>query len=169
MEIKLWNLVNDENDMPKLNVINSIDYDVNGPELLRPYETIPILCRLSNMHKSLAENIYMATYNHYGDLIGFFHIATGSMDQVKASDRIKATCILLSGAFSFEIIHNHCVDDLTPSEGDKNTVYMEKALAAFLETEYVADYIVTKGGWACVNTNENHRFDKAELEFINGK
>lgn len=169
MRINLWNLINDENDMPKLNVINSIDYIPDGEELLRPYDTIPILCKLSQMHKALAENIYMATYNHYGDLIGFFHIATGFMNQVKASDRIKATCILLSGAFSFEIFHNHCIDDLTPSEGDKNTIHLEKAFASFIETEYLADYIITRNGWICVNTEEEHKFNKIELNFINGK
>ena len=167
MTINLWNLINDENDMPKLNIINSIDYDPNGPDILRPYETIPILCKLSKMHKAHAENIYMATYNHYNELIGFFHIATGHMDKVSASDRIKATCILLSGAYSFEIFHNHPIDDQTPSESDKNSIYMERALAAFLETEYIADYVVTKGGWTCVNDGEEYRFTKDELDFIN--
>lgn len=168
MNINLWNLVNDEHDMPKLNVINNIDYHPFGDEILRPYDTIPILCRLSDMHKAHAENIYMATYDHFGDLIGFFHVATGHMDKVAGSDRIKATCLLLSGGYSFEVFHNHPIDDLTPSEADKSVCCMEKILANYLEAIYDGAYIVTRGGWCSVITEEMHRFDENELKFIAG-
>ena len=167
MEIKLYNLINDENDMPKLNVTNSIEYEVNGPEFMKPYDTILALCKLTNMHHLHMENVYMATYNHFGELIGFFHVATGHMDKVSSSDRIKATYMLLSGGFSFEIFHNHPIDDRSPSENDKISTTFEQCLATYMEMEYKGDYVVTKSGWTCVNDEESHEFGKVELEYIN--
>ena len=167
MNIKLWDLINDENDMPKLHVIKEMEYELDGPELVHPYDTILLLCKISKMHRSHMENVYLATYNHFGDLIGFFHIATGHMDKVESSSRIKATCILLSGGYSYEIFHNHPVDDQQPSDGDKTSSLLEKALAAYLEVDYLTDYVVTKGGWTDVNTEEEYRFNESELAFIN--
>ena len=166
MIINLYNLINDENEKPKLNVINSIEYD-SGPELITPYDTIPLLCKLSGCHKSHVENAYMSTYNHKGQLNGFFYLASGKRQEVNPSDRIKATYLILSGGFSFEIFHNHPVDDNTPSEGDETSTYLEGALASYLEAEYINDYVISRSGWTCVNTKEHYDFSKMDLDFIN--
>lgn len=166
MNVKLWNLINNENDTPKLNVINEIEFEPYGP-FEKELDTIPLLCRISKMHQSHVEKIYMATYNHFGDLIGFFHIATGNITRVDMPNRVVATCLLLSGGFSFQLFHNHSVDDLTPSEADKISIYNKKALAVYLEAEYIGDYIISKGGWTNVITGEIYRFDEHDFKFIN--
>lgn len=166
MIINLYNLFNDKNNMPYLNIINSIEYE-EGQEFITPYDTILVLCKLTKLHCSHTENVYMATYDHSKKIIGLFHVASGAMTNVNASNRIKATYMLMSGGFSFEIFHNHPINDFTPSEEDINSTYLEKALASYMEIEYLNDYIITKEGWKNINTGEKHKFSDYELKYIN--
>ena len=169
-EVAIYNLINDDNNMPKLNKIqsknyleiNKGDYDFDSAR-----DAVLLLCELTKMHKLHAENEYIATYDYNGRLIGLFYVALGDIAEVTHSKRIIATYILLSGGFSFRVFHNHSVDVREPSQGDKMSAYGFKGLASLLGVECKGSYIISRTGYRCVDTNEDYEFDNVDYEWIN--
>lgn len=68
--------------------------------------------------------------------------------------------MLLSGLYSFVLIHNHPDGQLFPIDNDINNYYIS-GIAKMLDYECVDSLIITKDGWYSIKTkrfimNKNH-------------
>ena len=153
MNIKLYGLREDENGMPKLEVEKEINYKVKK-EYTEPLDTIKALCELTEMQKKYTESFYIAVYDIYKKLIGFFQIATGGRNSVQYSKKIIATAIVLTGGCYFKAFHNHQINGYEASDSDKNCVYDLSFLSSAIEVTFMGSYIITKDKYAEVDVNK---------------
>ena len=161
-KVNLFNLVNDENGDPKLEVINSTTmYYINEYEM---EDVIDVICRLTNARNLHLENQWAVGFNHDREILGVFHLAQGDMTGVYANDRNLATFIILTGALGFAMFHNHSVDDRTPSDSDKTSVQGHKFFQNRLGLSYYGDYIISRTGWRNINNNVDHVFNETDAE-----
>lgn len=167
--VSIYNLVNDKKNMPYLNETVYKDYEYEDEELTfnSDREGVLLLCEILKAHLLHIENEYLATYDIDGKLIGFFHIGIGDITSVNHSIRTIATYILLSGAFSFRLFHNHPLGEKIPSQGDKNSSFCYNHLAITLGVEYKGSYIISRTGYTNVDTGEQNDFDDIDYEWIN--
>lgn len=143
MEIKLYDIKENNNGMPILEIEKKINYKVNG-KFSDPTDTIKALCQLTEMEKKYTESFYIAVYDIFRQLIGFFHIASGGRNQVQYSKKIIATAIILTGASYFKAFHNHQINGCEASEADIMSLYDLKHLGDVLETECTGSFIITR-------------------------
>ena len=116
MKLNYYKLISDEEYMPKLKVLNSIEYSGDRWELTDIYELAPVFSELTDVRREFAENVYMVTYGYDNNINGIHHISTGHLTRAEIPIRIIITHIVLSNAYGFKIFHNHPFDDVNDSE-----------------------------------------------------
>ena len=159
--VKIYDLFNDENYMPHLKIIKEKHIIHNsGDDLI--YNTVESLCLATDIRHFHREACYLSTYDYENCLIGLFPVCVADFTESRISSRVLATFLLLSGAFSFAVFHNHPVDCRTPSIGDKQTSRLYADIAGMLKIRYLGSYIITMNGWASVDAKEDHTFEAEE-------
>ena len=161
--VKLFDIVNNENYMPKLEVIKEFHMIEDGNIDIIEH-SINSLCKLTNIRNYYREMDYIATYDHFGNLIGFFQLGSGGRKEVDFDRNIFITFIILTGAFSFAVFHNHPVESITPSQADKDHAVGLKGVGNLLDIKFRGSYIVTRNGWSRVETEEVHLFNNEKIE-----
>lgn len=153
MEIKLFEIREDDHGMPVLAIEKKIDYKLKNGSL-NINNTIKALCKLTNMQNKYTESFYIAIYDIYKKLIGFFQIATGGRNNVQYSKKIIATAIILTGGCYFKAFHNHQINGYEASDSDKNCVYDLSFLSSAIEVTFTGSYIITKDKYTEVDVNK---------------
>lgn len=160
MKLNYYKLISDEEYMPKLKVLNSIEYSGDRWELTDIYELAPVFSELTDVRREFAENVYMVTYGYDNSINGIHHISTGHLTRAEIPIRIIITHIVLSNAYGFKIFHNHPFDDVNDSEDDRKCSDLFKDIARHLECDYMGHYIVTKNRCRCIETNDEYEFEE---------
>lgn len=156
--VKVYDLFNDENYMPHLEIVQKKHIvHSSGDDLI--YNTIESLCSITDIRKYHREACYLSTYDYDNCLIGLFPVCMAGFAESRICKRVVVSFLLLSGAFSFAVFHNHPVDSRIPSIGDKQTSRLYGELSRMLEIRYLGSYIITMNGWANVDTGEDQRFE----------
>lgn len=171
-KVSVYNLINNDDNMPKLNKVTTCTFHEEEEgyySFSSARETVLLLCQMTKMHLLHAENVYMATYDYNGKLIGLFHVASGGLTEVSHSKRIIASYIILSGGFSFRMFHNHSVDSRQPSQDDIMAAFGFKGLGTSIGVECKGSYIISRTGFRCVDTNDDYEFMEDDYEWVNGK
>ena len=161
--VKLFDIVNNENYMPRLEMIKEV-YMIEGSNIDIIEHSINSLCELTNIRNCYREMDYIATYDHSDNLIGFFQLGSGGRKEVDFDRNIFITFIILTGAFSFAVFHNHPVESILPSQADKDHAVGLKGIGNLLDIKFKGSYIVTRNGWSRVETEEVHPFNNEKIE-----
>lgn len=161
--IKLYNIINDP--IPKLNVVQEFDMPDDEP-ISKEYGDneigVHLIRETLHLDRLNAEHLVCEAIDDRGHILGLIIVSIGSQSECYIHKRTIAEFILLTGAESFIVVHNHPNNVLEASEGDKETVQCLKELASLLEVEFGGDYVITKDGFINVETG-NVRDDRWEL------
>lgn len=160
MILNYYKLASDENYLPKLKVIDSIECHVGYSGLQNIEDLMPTFACLTGAREEHVENLYMITYDHKECINGIHHIASGHVTSVEIPVRVIATHIILSGAYGFKMVHNHPVNVVEPSEDDMDCCLLFEGTAGHLECKYMGHYIISKERCKCIETKETYIFEE---------
>lgn len=149
----LYNIINDP--IPKLNVVQEFDILDDEP-ICKEYGDnevgIYLIREALHLDRLNAEHLICEAIDDGGHILGLLIVSIGSQSECYIHKRTIAEFVLLTGAESFIIVHNHPNNVLEASEADKATVKDLKELASLLEVEFGGDYVITKDGFVNIET-----------------
>jgi DNA repair protein RadC len=157
--IKQYNIINDYENHPKLNIQREID--ING-ENISIEESVEILNQYFNMYCLAFEHIYMIGFDNKMNIVGIFLISTGTSKLCHFYQKNIATYLLLSGAERFILYHNHPNGTLEISEDDKSSIIYFKNLSSILDIEFIDSIIISKNGWKCIERGVSYEYDEED-------
>ena len=161
MKICEYNTRLNEERMPIL--MERQKYKIDGRRSFRTPQAVAELSALTIGLKDAAEeHIYALAFNSNMQLIALFEISHGTVNASLASTREIMQKLLLVGAVSFAIVHNHPSGNTTPSEEDRA---MTKAVADAGKLMHIPlmDHVIV-GGDECGNYSYSSFREIRELE-----
>lgn len=157
--ITVYNIINNNNNKPMLNIQKEIDIDNNDISI---EESVEILNEYFDMSYLSVEHAYIIGFDNKMNILGIFLISIGTSKQCYFYRKSIATFLLLSGTERFILYHNHPDGNLEISENDKISTYYIQSLAEILETEFIDSVIVSKNGWRCIKREEVYEYDEED-------
>lgn len=149
--VPYYEVVRNNHNLPKLLKLKEIDfYRDNGGV----YEAAQLLKAEFHLGELNSEYVYLATFDDSWKM-SIFLIGVGTTDECYIYKKKIALDLLLSGADSFCLFHNHPSQRIIASESDLITNNEMKELAALLELDYLGNYIMIKQGYVNVEDNMN--------------
>ncbi len=149
-------IINDDN-LPELITVREFDYDERGGRS----HVLEILKNEIHLNKLATEHVFMVCFNPAWKM-SIFLISTGTTMHADVSMNKMATYLLLSGAKSFSIYHNHTTQILEPSENDIRLSEAVESIADLLELDFLGSYILTKEG--CINTDDFNDDEEGSID-----
>lgn len=140
--IKLYDIVHDQMFVPNLIVVKDIvPYDVSDIDF-NAYETARLLKDSLHIHRFETEHVFCVAINRNNEIIGVLNVAIGSNCQASIYKRTIIIFLVLTGAKSFALYHNHPNDIVKASLEDIQCDTQFCSLAKDLDVEYRGSYIV---------------------------
>lgn len=116
MRITKYNVELDENLHNILIKESASNYPIEN--FTSPETVVEMLCDVFRMDKKAEEYVYLLALNTKGKLLGLFEVSHGTVNASLAEPREIFIRVLLSGAKSIILTHNHPSGDTTPSRDD---------------------------------------------------
>lgn len=157
--IIVYNIINNSNNKPMLNIQKEIDIDNSNMSI---EESVEILNEYFDMYHLNVEHAYVIGFDFQMNIIGIYLISIGSTKQCFFYKKSIATFLLLSGAERFILYHNHPDGNLKISDNDNLSTYYIQSLAELLEIEFIDSVIISKNGWRCIKRGEVFEYDDDE-------
>lgn len=145
------------NSRPYLNIEKS--YKINIAKNPSIEEIREYLIKCVHINKLFYENVYIASIDSNGDLLGFHRISIGNKTSSNFDINSILTHLLLIGAYSFLIIHNHPNNMLKISENDIDSYNSIKTFSELINIICVDSIITTEIGWMSIKTGDIY-YDK---------
>lgn len=150
MKTYIYDLVKDCNNRPELSVSRTIECCSNITCSKDVYELVVPEVGLDRMYE---EYVFLLALNNAGCPVGIFCVAHGSASGSFSNIQGIAIRLLLVGASSFIVVHNHPSGRVTLSSEDYRTFKTLKSLGALLEVKLL-DYIVVGNGYYSIADDE---------------
>lgn len=157
--VRVYNILNDDKNQPKLNVQREIDIDGRDISI---EESVDILNEYFDMYCLDVEHAYLIGFDNQMNIIGIFLVSIGTSDICYFYNRSIAKYLLLSGTDRFILYHNHPYGTLDISSNDKNIMFSIKALANLLEIEFIDSVIISRNGWRCIEGGQCYEYDEED-------
>ena len=107
---------------------------------------------LSRHYGCEAQEKFLAVgLNSRNEVLGVLEISTGGLDQTQVDPRVLFSGLLLMGAGSFIIAHNHPSGDPEPSAEDVSLTQQLKSAAKTLGIRLVDHIVIPRGGGEVVS------------------
>ena len=116
MQIHLYNTRLADNLTPMLVTEKEIQYATN--KICNPEATADFFNSIFQLNEMAEEHCYMLAQNTKGMVLGVFLISKGTVKQTVVGVREVFIRVLLAGASSIILCHNHPSTDCTPSRDD---------------------------------------------------
>lgn len=143
-EIKEYIVIKDKKNHPKLEEARNFDW---VGELSSTDEIRRMLNEVFRMNKLSTEMSYVVALDHAKKLKGVCQIGHGDASQVLTSMQNIFTFLLLTGANSFVLAHNH-VSEMPIASYDDNIITSKASnLADIFDIEFIGHMIVHPGGY----------------------
>ena len=143
-KIREYIMVKDEFSHPALEEIRSYDY---CGELKYTDEIYNMLNRSFRMDSLITEVSYVIAFDHKKLPKGICKIGQGGLGETPTPMQPLFTFLLLAGASSFIVAHNHVSDMPQASKSDKMITKMTGALGSTLEMEFIGHMIINPCGY----------------------
>lgn len=116
-----------------------------------------------HLHKLVNEKAYIIGLDAQNCMCGIYEIGIGDYKHVDMYRRETALFLLLSGATTFNMFHNHPSRILKGSEGDMACYYTMQSLGNLLDIQCTGSYILTPKGYCdAENKQPIHLYEENE-------
>lgn len=153
--INVYNILNDKNNRPKLNVQREIDIDERNISI---EESVEILNHFFNMKELNVEHVYLIGFDNEMNIIGIFLVSIGTCNNCVFYKRSIVTFLILSGTTRFILYHNHPNGRTDVSQDDILSMNAIKLLAKDLDIEFIESVIVAANEWRCIERNKVYEY-----------
>lgn len=157
--ITVYNIVNDGNNQPVLNIQTQLDIDNNNMSI---EESVEILNEYFDMNRLSTEHAYIIGFDYQMNIVGIYLISIGTSKECFFYRKSIATFLLLSNSERFIIYHNHPDGNLEISDNDKISMFHIQSLASILEIEFIDSVIISRNGWRCINKGGIYEYDEED-------
>lgn len=158
--IKIYNILNNHKNQPKLNIVREIDANEKNISI---EESVEILNHYFDMEYLNVEHAYIIGFDNQMNIVGIFLISIGTSNKCFFYTKSIAVFLLLSGTERFILYHNHPNGDLNISENDQISMFNIKSLANILEIEFIDSVIISKNGWRCIDRGQIYEYEEDEI------
>ncbi len=143
-KIREYIMVKDKFSHPKLEEIGCYDY---RGELKYTESIYNMLNEAFRMDSLITEVSYVIAFDHKKMPKGICKIGQGGLGETPTPMQPMFTFLLLSGASSFVVAHNHISDMPQASESDKMVSKAAGMLATAFEMEFIGHMIINPNGY----------------------
>lgn len=143
-KIREYVMVKDNFSHAKLEEIGCYDY---YGELRYTDYVYGMLNDLFKMDRLITEVSYVIAFDHKKMPKGICKVGQGGLSETPNPTQPIFTFLLLTGASSFIVVHNHISDMPNASESDKLTTQMIGTLATAFNMEFVGHMIINPNGY----------------------
>lgn len=105
------------------------------------------------LNRMAEEYVYMLSFSSTYRVLGAFQISHGNINTSIVSSREIFICLLLSGAASFVLCHNHPSGICTPSEKDISVTKKLEKCAKLMEIQFT-DHIIIGSSYYSFKENK---------------
>ena len=161
--IRVYETVLNDTGVPELQCIKQINAERNA---LSIRDTAHLLKDELYIATLVDEHVYLVGYNQRLEVVGIFPVSIGDYSSSGIYNRKIVDFIVLSGATSFVIFHNHSSQILIPSKEDCDSVAILRTISALIQTDFMGSFIISKAGWISVEEPDIiHAWDEEEEDF----
>ena len=127
------------------------NYDVKN--LNNPHSIVQVMNDVFHMNQLSEEYLYMIALNRKYKPIGFFEISHGTSDCSLCNPREIFNRLLLCGANSFVLLHNHPSGDTSPSKEDIEVFKRIKQCSELIGINFLDNIIVGDNYYSFIENN----------------
>ena len=143
-KIREYVMVKDKFNHPKLEEIGCYDY---YGDLRYTDHVYDMLTRTFKMDRLITEVTYVVALDHKKMPKGICKVGQGGLGEAPAPMQSIFTFLLLAGASSFIMTHNHISDTPEASDSDKMITTMAKMLSTGFDMEFIGHMIINPCGY----------------------
>lgn len=143
-KIREYIMVKDKFSHPKLEEIGCYDYYGELKYTDRIYDMLNQAFRMDSL---ITETSYVIAFDHKKMPKGICKVGQGGLGETPTPMQAVFTFLLLSGASSFVVAHNHIANMPEASECDKMVSEMSKMFATAFEMEFIGHMIINPNGF----------------------
>ena len=143
-KIREYIMVKDNFSHAKLEEIGCYDY---YGELKYTDDIYDMLNSSFKMDSLITEVSYVIAFDHKKLPKGICKVGHGGLNETPTPMQPIFTFLLLTGASSFVVVHNHISDMPEASESDKMTTRMTGMLATAFDMEFIGHMIINPNGY----------------------
>ena len=143
-KIREYIMVKDKFNHAKLEEVGCYDY---YGELKYTDHVYDMLTRAFRMDSLITEVSYVIAFDHTKTPKGICKVGQGGLSETPTPIQPIFTFLLLTGATSFIVVHNHTSNKPEASESDKTITKMIEMLATTFGMEFVGHMIINPCGY----------------------
>lgn len=143
-KIREYIIVKDDFSHAKLEEVGCYDY---YGELKYTDDIYGMLNRSFKMDSLITEVSYVVAFDHKKMPKGICKVGQGGLSETPTPTQPMFTFLLLAGASSFVVVHNHISDMPQASESDKTTTKTIAMLAKGFDMEFIGHMIINPNGY----------------------
>jgi DNA repair protein RadC len=147
MKTNIYSLVKGDNNLPTLKVERSVNIEGSNHDL---EDLCDFVREIFGMGESLVEKVVVVCFNTERRIIGMSLISIGDIDTASVYKRTIGIIVLLTGAYSFSVFHNHPDNQNKASDDDKSLDFEMNCLATFLGVNYENSIIITEDDYTVI-------------------
>lgn len=141
MRITSYKMLLNEDLVPVLVKEKSCNYLSESRRMNNPESIVAVMKNVFDADKRVEEHIWIVAFNTRFVPIGFFEVTHGTANMSFVNNREIFNRLLLCGATSFAMVHNHPSGDSSFSDADYKTTERVKQAGELMGIEMV-DHIV---------------------------
>lgn len=143
-KIREYIMVKDDFSHAKLEEVGCYDY---YGELKYTDDIYGMLNRTFKMDSLITEVSYVIAFDHKKMPKGICKVGHGNLGQTPTPTQPIFMFLLLTGASSFIVVHNHISEMPDASESDKLTTQMLGTLATAFDMEFIGHMVINPNGY----------------------
>lgn len=144
MKIKEFSLTKNQDNIPRLEVGKYFNWKGEP----RYFDEIHrMLNELFKLNKQMVEKSYVIAFDHAKEILGIMQVGQGSTNETPMPFQSIFTFLMLVGATSFMIIHNHISNMPNPSMNDRIITNRADTLGKMFEIAFIGHMIVNPKGY----------------------
>ena len=144
MKIKEYIMIKDKTNHPCIKEIKCCDWDGN---LIYIDEIYRMLNEVFYMNKLSTEMSYVVALDHAKQIKGVCQVGHGNANETPTPMQNIFTFLLLTGAYSFVIAHNHVSNVPKASKEDEMISIKTNILANHFDMEFIGHMIINPSGY----------------------
>ena len=161
-----YEIYQDDNNLPFIKPIIIFDSELaqQMQEMSCEYIDIKIdvMRQFFQMQNFESEHMYVIASDSDGKIKGIYLIGIGNQREVNLNTRNMFIFLLLIGAYSCLIIHNHPNNDLHSSQDDKTCSLIYASELKVFNIKYEGSYIIGKSGFSNCDTGEITKWESID-------
>ena len=143
MNVKKYELRVTEDRIPYLQPVGETKL-TDRKKWNQPKKIVELIRKVFDASHSLQESVYLVCFDNKLQLLGVFEVCRGTADMAPIDNAQLMTRVLLCGAQTFAIVHNHPSGVADPSDNDIQ-VTERVSMAAQLMGLKMIDHIIIAG------------------------